>query len=101
MRMATPEEFVIDGCTHGSREVSLAVAVIGQALADSGLAGHVPINVAAYERSEAFTFVTAERGAWRDARDAWLEVAGIDPSAFDRRVRELAKRQEQADARAA
>jgi hypothetical protein len=93
MRRRTPnpeEAATLDACSHGSREVSLACSVLFQALNDAGLLGSPPCAITPLEKNEALTFLTANSGSsWQRAREAWLDVAGIDGGAFARRVREL------------
>jgi hypothetical protein len=63
----------------GTPEEHLAAAVLLKALSDAGITAGYGLAAAPAERSQAVEFLTASRGDWRAAREAWCEAANVDP----------------------
>ena len=72
-------------------EARIARAVISQALSDAGVGMErgYRVMVSALDREEARSFLLAETGAWRQARELWCSLADLDPARLLRRTREL------------
>jgi hypothetical protein len=69
----------------------IARAIISQALSDAGLG--MPrgerVMVNSLDRDEARSFLLAESGAWKQARDTWCLLADLDSETLRRRTAEV------------
>ena len=67
-------------------EQALACAVVEQAMLEGCVPPDAPRNTRSkgmaaktQERHEAWSFLTAQRGAWADSRAFWCQAADVDP----------------------
>ncbi len=75
---------------HTNPDAALAAAVLQIAWNDLRAPVSSASNSAAvvkpHERAEAIAFCTARDGNWAKSREAWCDMAGIDPVAFRERA---------------
>lgn len=69
----------------------IARATIAQALSDAGIgiASGKRVMVSTLDRDEARSFLLAETGSWKQARESWCSLADLDPERLRRRTAEM------------
>jgi hypothetical protein len=69
----------------------IARGVVSQALSDAGVG--IPsckrVMVSSLDRDEARSFLLAETGSWKQARETWCSLADLDPERLRRRTAEI------------
>lgn len=69
----------------------IARATISQALSDAGIgiASGKRVMVSSLDRDEARSFLLAQTGSWKQARESWCSLADLDPERLRRRSAEI------------